>query len=194
MIDTAALRRNAEAATPGPWTAGGQSVTAPETEDRLPLDVRLFGGSKDDHRKNARYIAATNPAAILALLDALDALRAQQAAPDLMELIGEFGRCVRDEPTKAGTVLHEIHRRITAGVKAPLLPEELERRAQVLYRTSTANDPHIHCNRFPAWSELDEQAKQEWRDKVLRARVNAGVGASADQSPAPAVPDGASRG
>lgn len=44
--------------TPGPWTAGSKTVRAPETEDRLPLDVRLFGGNANDHRANARLIAA----------------------------------------------------------------------------------------------------------------------------------------
>ena len=52
--------------TPGPWKAGSRSVTAPETEDRLALDVRLYGGNSGDHRANARLIAAA-PDLLLAL-------------------------------------------------------------------------------------------------------------------------------
>lgn len=44
--------------TPGPWKAGSKSVSAPETEDRLGLDVRLYGGNARDNRANARLIAA----------------------------------------------------------------------------------------------------------------------------------------
>ena len=44
--------------TPGPWKATYKTVTAPETEDRLPLDVRIHGGNRDDNKANARLIAA----------------------------------------------------------------------------------------------------------------------------------------
>ena len=44
--------------TPGPWYAGTKSVTASETENRLGLDVRIFGGNRDDNKANARLIAA----------------------------------------------------------------------------------------------------------------------------------------
>ena len=44
--------------TPGPWIASSQRVTAPETENRLPLDIRLYGGNQKDHKANARLIAA----------------------------------------------------------------------------------------------------------------------------------------
>jgi hypothetical protein len=55
--------------TPGPWKAGSRSVTALETEDRLGMDVRLYGGSASDNRANARLIAA---------------------APDLLEALQPF--------------------------------------------------------------------------------------------------------
>ncbi|MGL4440593.1 MAG: hypothetical protein ACRCUE_15120 [Bosea sp. (in: a-proteobacteria)] len=44
--------------TPGPWKAGSKSVMAPETESRLGLDVRIFGGNTKDNRANARLISA----------------------------------------------------------------------------------------------------------------------------------------
>ena len=60
--------------TPGPWKAGSRSVTAPETEDRLGLDVRLYGGNSGDHRANARLIAAAPDllAALVNLLGVID--------------------------------------------------------------------------------------------------------------------------
>lgn len=54
--------------TPGPWIATYKTVTAPETEDRLPLHVRIHGGNRDDNKANARLIAAA-PELLEALLD-----------------------------------------------------------------------------------------------------------------------------
>ena len=60
--DLAELRRLAEAATPGPWsTAAFQLVI--DVAQRI--DVGMCG-----HRDDAAFIAAANPAAVLALLDA----------------------------------------------------------------------------------------------------------------------------
>lgn len=55
--------------TPGPWKAGHRTVSAPETDERLGLDVRLYGGSRDDNKANARLIAAAPD-----MLDALEAI------------------------------------------------------------------------------------------------------------------------
>ena len=57
--------------TPGPWRATTQTVTAPETEDRLPLDVRIYGGNKQDNAANARLIA-TAPDLLEALQQIID--------------------------------------------------------------------------------------------------------------------------
>ena len=64
----AELRRLAEAATPGPWaTAAFQLVI----DVARRIDVGMCG-----HRDDAAYIAAANPAVVLALLDERDALAA----------------------------------------------------------------------------------------------------------------------
>ena len=69
--DIAELRRLAEAATPGPWsTAAFQLVI----DAARRIDVGMCG-----HRDDAAFIAAANPAAVLALLDDADALRAELA-------------------------------------------------------------------------------------------------------------------
>ena len=79
--DTMALRRLAEAATPGPWrhfhhaTSGTNAV---KHDGRT--DIVAWQGFDDSDRKeprhaaNAEYIAACDPQTILALLDRLDAL------------------------------------------------------------------------------------------------------------------------
>ena len=70
--DVTELRRLAEAATPGPWaTAAFQLVI----DVARRIDVGMCG-----HRDDAAYIAAANPAVVLALLDAAaerDALAAK---------------------------------------------------------------------------------------------------------------------
>ncbi len=44
--------------TPKPWRVAGSHVRAPETVDRLALDVQLNGGNREDNKANARLIAA----------------------------------------------------------------------------------------------------------------------------------------
>ena len=72
MTDREELRKLAEAATPGPWsTAAFQLVI----DVARRIDVGMCG-----HRDDAAFIAAANPAAVLGLLDQLDAAEAKLAA------------------------------------------------------------------------------------------------------------------
>jgi hypothetical protein len=48
----------------------------------------------------------------------------------------------------------------------------IDAKARDLYHASTANDPTVHCNRFPAWSELTGQQKWPWREKAIEALAN----------------------
>lgn len=54
-----------------------------------------------------------------------------------------------------------------AGINEGRRRRKIEQRAKALYSASTANDPLIHCNRFPAWSELTYSQRWEW---VCKAR------------------------
>jgi hypothetical protein len=67
LTDTtlSALRAKAEAATPGPWEHNGRAVSICREKSKL---VIIADGM---YYRNASYIAAANPATILALLDAL---------------------------------------------------------------------------------------------------------------------------
>ena len=86
--DLAELRRLAEAATPGPWEAFG-AVDGRRGERWLGVttDMRAIESARAGDvfaaqnctRQDALFIAAANPAAVLALLDDADALRAELA-------------------------------------------------------------------------------------------------------------------
>jgi len=65
----AELRRLAEAATPGPWAYAPISAES-ELGKHLPRRT-------EQEEADARYIAAADPAAVLALLDERDALAAE---------------------------------------------------------------------------------------------------------------------
>ena len=68
-----AKRENAKH-TPGPWRATEKTITAPETEDRLGMECRLYGGNGSDNRANARLIAGAP--------EMLEALKAYEAWAD----------------------------------------------------------------------------------------------------------------
>lgn len=63
--------------TPGPWVAGSKSVSAPETENRLGLNVQVYGGNASDNRANALLIAAAPD-----MLAALQIIEAQSIGVD----------------------------------------------------------------------------------------------------------------
>jgi hypothetical protein len=50
--------------------------------------------------------------------------------------------------------------------------DEREAIAERLYDESTANDPVIHCNRFPSWGELNEESRKPWRAKAYRQMID----------------------
>ncbi len=43
------------------------------------------------------------------------------------------------------------------------------KKAEELYDAYTANDPVIHCNRFPGWRELNANQRFEWEEKARKA-------------------------
>ena len=77
----AELRRVAEAATPGPWRteylmgAGNDLLTAIIAGRATPDDLRVIGSTLAE--RDGKFVAAVNPAAVLALLDERDALAAK---------------------------------------------------------------------------------------------------------------------
>ena len=90
MVDEQKLRQLAEAATPGPWSAFvvGNTVSVdigdkPTGASKCIVHWMGFDSCdlpKKAWKANARLIAAANPAAILALLDELHALRSERTA------------------------------------------------------------------------------------------------------------------
>ena len=94
-IDTQQLRELAQKATPGPWTY----FPYPKYKEHhvsLPIDgsgmtMPLFpdGCQTSRQREDAEFIAAANPATVLALLDEIDRLRTiESAARNLAKVKG----------------------------------------------------------------------------------------------------------
>jgi hypothetical protein len=101
MVDTAELRKLAEAATPGPWVCDGDNVY----HERLDEPGRHLANAYVSYRQdavieaNAAYIAAVSPDVLLALLDRLEApadrvekLEAALSALERCEHDGGFDR------------------------------------------------------------------------------------------------------
>jgi hypothetical protein len=83
MTDHTELRRLAESATPGPWTALGTGVRGGDhwyivADDEAIAYVSANDGSDEAERQpRAEFIAAANPSTVLALLDEIAALQAR---------------------------------------------------------------------------------------------------------------------
>ena len=75
-LDRATLRALAKAATPGPWEAEGDYKSPDIIAGDLVVAVTIASDMKPPVNKaNAEFIAAANPAAVLALLDEVARLR-----------------------------------------------------------------------------------------------------------------------
>ncbi len=79
-IDLAALRRNAMAATAGPWSTdsyGAYGVFAPkEFGGWMLASMTTPSGSMRNHEANCRHIAGNDPATVLALLKVVEKAQA----------------------------------------------------------------------------------------------------------------------
>lgn len=99
IIDKQSLRTAAENATPGEWcTDDYHGVIA---DAGLNANYYIASCSGPDNRSNKRFIAAANPATVLALLDELEAKDKQIA--DLKEAFSiALSAAGVDVPTAAG--------------------------------------------------------------------------------------------
>ncbi|WP_078000134.1 ead/Ea22-like family protein [Edwardsiella tarda] len=86
QVDKQALRSVAENATPGEWCTDERHGVIADSGLNANYYIALCSGT--DHRANARYIAAANPATILALLDENEALekRVAELAEEIVNL------------------------------------------------------------------------------------------------------------
>lgn len=84
MTNIDELERLAKAATPGPWCDRGFGSIQPEIGGSLVAVTVTKGGCLPGYVENAAFIAAANPAAILALIAEVRALREKEKAwPDV---------------------------------------------------------------------------------------------------------------
>lgn len=97
MIDTNELRKLCTSATPGPWYISAPSEQAVwyDIKDRRYLIADTSNGFTDDG--NAEFIAAANPATVLALLDELE--KQKSRADILEETVNRLQRYVTLSPT-----------------------------------------------------------------------------------------------
>lgn len=136
--DRAALRATAEAATPGPWTAGDWHVWAKTSEGNR--EVCGMGGH--DHIADADFIAAADPSTVLALLDALDAAEAEVARLRREAVTVEWcPECDAGEPCQVVRESRDIARPETGeGAEVALGPLRDE-------PAPSPDDPHGACSR-----------------------------------------------
>ncbi|MCS8361542.1 ead/Ea22-like family protein [Pseudomonas aeruginosa] len=89
MTDHAELRRLAKAATPGPWSCnrhwaivGGPTLefTNGAAQQQIAMACWQSWMREEELRNNAAFMAAANPKTILALLDEIDRLKAENEA------------------------------------------------------------------------------------------------------------------
>ncbi len=97
MTDHAELRRLAKAATPGPWSCnrhwaivGGPTLefTNGAAQQQIAMACWQSWMHEEELRNNAAFIASANPKTILALLDEIDRLKAENE-----RLLDELSAC-----------------------------------------------------------------------------------------------------
>lgn len=102
MTDHAEMRRLAKAATPGPWSCnrhwaivGGPTLefTNGAAQQQIAMACWQSWMHEEELRNNAAFMAAANPKTVLALLDEIDGLKAENDA-----LRGAL-QAVVDDPT-----------------------------------------------------------------------------------------------
>ena len=107
------LREFAEKATPGPWLTNVYFECV-QTHNTHELSAVCYRGRCDKSEANLDYIAAANPATILAMLDRLDKLeKVAEAASDVVhDHIGaaESGADISDNLHKLDEALSALER------------------------------------------------------------------------------------
>lgn len=119
MIDINELRRLAQAATPGPWYVTGKLTRYVEAriDGGLIQEVAACGPTKADggygpqQEANARLLAAANPAAILELLDRLEAAERDAALKEkVIDALGSELNAVAKEHDSLRAKIAEMER------------------------------------------------------------------------------------
>jgi len=145
------LRALALAATKGPWTMdiGEEGCAFPnqwptiQSDDREVIGTEGFYGDLEEDKANAAFVAAANPAAILALLDELAELR--KDANNCGSGAGCCYQAAQNERLEAE--LQQARAELAALRAVPAIPEPLE---------------CLHISRGSADAAADEYAAEYW--------------------------------
>lgn len=100
------LKRLAQKATPGPWHVSGYAPEEIRSSNSIVRAVARRAGPEDTWdvaRRDAAYIAAANPQAILSLIERLEALEAERKG--IVKLTLEQARAIETMPGVASTTM-----------------------------------------------------------------------------------------
>lgn len=136
------LKATALAATPGPWESeyddwsdGDDALISSESRDGMVAIAKVNGGGEEsgydepfssEQQANAAFIAAANPAAVLALLAEYDA--SQKALKSVTELWNEQRQRLAELEEQSNQLKKELHNEGAANAHAYERIRELEKR------------------------------------------------------------------
>mgnify|MGYP000896147093 CR=1 FL=1 len=144
------LRELAQVATPGPWRLAGTEkrpcpvVSASDSEKGYQVHSMLwvkrdtpdiYDGMRDTYNRDAAFIAAANPAAVLALLARIEALESEGAA--LVADLQEQDARVEALTTAAQRVVGELRHALKYPDVGGTVDTDIVRRAVVLLEEAT---------------------------------------------------------
>lgn len=152
-INKQVLREAAEKATPGDWCSDDRHGVI--ADSGLNGNYYIASCSGPEHRDNKRFIAAANPATVLALLDELEAANRRNA-----ELNSTLERWATDRAQSASE-LDDAEKRIA----------ELEAR-EVKLPQRISMEGGAYCT---AHARYDEDGDYYYRDEVIESLVAAGI-------------------
>ncbi|EKQ6319267.1 ead/Ea22-like family protein [Pseudomonas aeruginosa] len=167
MTDTNKLKELAERATPGPWSCnrhwaivGGPTIefTNGAAQQQIAMACWQSWMHEEELRNNAEFIAANNPKTVLALLDEIDRLKAENEAlrkfsAEAYQVLGALDapENVLDNASDAANGVPLRHETLL-----PFFAEDYEalRKDAARYRwlrDLPEDSPHEQIGNFPGW-------------------------------------------
>ncbi len=162
MTDHAELRRVAKAATPGPWSCnrhwaivGGPTLefTNGAAQQQIAMACWQSWMHEEELRNNAEFIAANNPKTVLALLDEIDRLKAENCAHKDTQ---KHCECLEQYLKECASALPGTYYMDPPDGGDVSIPEQIRRMAKDAARYRWLRDlpedsPHEQIGNFPGW-------------------------------------------
>lgn len=148
--DLMKLRELAEAATPGPWIVSDPTETmhaVRTASGRIVADVG-YSGTIERDQINADYIAAANPAKVIELLDALEALGREVAEWRKADAPNGWINHLREECNSMASKLYASPAAKDAGLVADTRYQEIREALESLMAWEVKN---VKVWNHPTW-------------------------------------------